>query len=75
MTDEEILNKYENDWSGIGDWATYLIDIPTNDLIRITKCDFDDNGRYIIMNIDELKTREIPEELKLEVLLILGDEI
>lgn len=68
MTDEEVWHKWMNLWDSIAyhyyeDW---LKTIPTNILIQITRY-----GNYH-SDIKELKSRAIPEELKLEVLLLLG---
>lgn len=54
-------------WDCTISWGEYVRYIPTTDLIQITRCS------YYHLDIKELKSRVIPEELKLEVLLITGD--
>lgn len=71
MTDEEVYDKYINSWDAGMSWICYLKTIPTIDLIRVTKVDRAD----LYSNAIELKTRpDIPDNLKLEVLLLIGGE-
>lgn len=73
MTDMEILIKYERIWYNAENcWEIFIKSIPTKDLIRIAIVDDIPSARKI--DLEELKTRtDVPEEMKLEVLLLLGD--
>lgn len=84
MTDEEVYHNineilWEQDVED--EWCDYVKTISTNDLIQYIKYEkivFDNDGYkgMIYDNVKELKTRtDIPEELKLEVLLLIGDKM
>lgn len=65
MTDDELTNKYLKKWvNSIGnDYQEWVKRIPTNDLIRIVRCD---NHNY---DFEELKSRVNNSEDKLPILL------
>lgn len=87
LTDEEVYNKYQNLWieysdanvsenDGISElylmWKFYLGGISTSDLFQYTKHSVKFN--FACDDVSELKSRrDIPEELKLEFLLLCGD--
>lgn len=83
MTDEEVSAKYFNTWgskwrySGFPDdedntiWKSVLHSVPLNELIQLVR--FREYSDELLAK-NELKSRDdIPQELKLEVLLLVGD--
>lgn len=76
MTDKEVYDKYKWEFirsSAWRSWSGYVKLIPTNHLTRYIKYS-ETVLRINSFSKRELKTRtDIPEELKLEVLLLIGD--
>lgn len=81
MSDEEISNLYNSKWCDYRDkyvngfYIDFVKTIPTNDLIqdlRFSKQTHVDE-EWVMDEYNELKSRDIPDEMKLEVLLLIGD--
>lgn len=79
MTDAEIFRKWLDKLDVINteQWASK---IPLNEILQYLNYSLENDAcgfeRYMDTSaiLTELKTRDIPEELKLEVLLLLGDK-
>lgn len=74
MTDGELFEYYTHKYSGQG-WRYYISGIPTNYLIRLTRhiSKYSEGwGELNRFNVSELKKRTISDEMKLEVLLLIG---
>lgn len=75
MTDKEVYEKILNGWDSSKSWTYHISYISTIDLIKFARIAKRDDMLFRI-DVMELKSRtDIPEELKLEVLLMIGDYV
>lgn len=71
MTDKDVFIKHYHAWKVDKPWTEYIECIPTNELIQLVR--YGGFDRYA--NLRMLKCRDdIPEEMKLEVLLTGEDD-
>lgn len=76
MTDRDVYNKYRSVWlmCGYSNYSRFMKTIPTNDFIKYINF-YQSLGGNSYEEILELKTRtDVPDEMKLELLLTIGDE-
>lgn len=72
MTDEEVYNYHSNKHNRtLKSWREYIEMISLDDLMQIVRLSLPSDDYS--PSRDELKTRQIPQELKLKVLLLVGE--